>query len=129
MLARGEQALPLRTAPQPHADTANDETPAPRATKRPGREIVLYAHLSADALHTSDPDAVAEVTNHGFGLVTAAQIATWCGLPDTTKVTVKPVIDLNTELTAPGYRPSERLDEQVKLRDRECVFQIGRAHV
>src|SRR4026208_234138 len=42
MLARGEQLLPLAaTTPQPHADTANDETPAPRATKRPGREIVL----------------------------------------------------------------------------------------
>ena len=83
---------------------------------------MLYAHLPADALHTGDPDAVAEVTNHGFGLVTAAQVATWCGLPDTSKVTVKPVIDLNTELTSPGYRPSERLDEQVRLRDRECVF-------
>jgi len=121
MLARGEQALPLHGTAGESEATPPPCPPLPPA-KRAGREVVLYAHLPADALHTSDPDTVAEVTNHGFGLVTAAQVATWCGLPDTTKITVKPVIDLNTELTSPGYRPSGTLDEQVRLRDRECVF-------
>jgi hypothetical protein len=32
------------------------------------------------------------------------------------------VIDLNQTITTPGYRPSERLEEQVKVRDRTCVF-------
>ena len=82
----------------------------------------MFVHLSEDAIRTGDPDAVAEVVNHGYGLLTAGQVATWCGLPDTAKVTVKPVIDLNAELTSPGYTPSERLDEQVRLRDRTCAF-------
>jgi hypothetical protein len=123
MIARGEQTLPLgATEAQSDGDTGTQEVPAPRLTKRPGREVVLYAHLPAEAIRTGDPDAVGEVTSHGFGLVTAAQLATWCGLPDTSKITVKPVIDLNTEHTSTGYRPSEALDEQVRLRDRNCVF-------
>ena len=35
---------------------------------------------------------------------------------------MKPVIDLNAQLTSPGYEPSDRLDEQVRVRDRTCRF-------
>jgi hypothetical protein len=123
MIARGEQFLPLGTTdPQPHGDPGTPGIPAPGPTSRQGREIVLYAHLPAETIRTGDPDAIGEVTNHGYGLVTTSQLAAWCGLPDTARITVKPVIDLNTELTSPGYRPSARLDEQVRLRDRECIF-------
>jgi hypothetical protein len=54
-------------------------------------------------------------------LVLLDQIRSWC--TDTrTKVTIKPVIDLNTQLTAQGYEIPDRLREQVQLRDRTCVF-------
>ena len=57
----------------------------------------------------------------GQRLVLLDQVQGWCA--DTrTKVTIKPVIDLNAELTAPGYEIPDRIREQVVLRDRTCVF-------
>jgi hypothetical protein len=90
--------------------------------------VVLYAHLSAEALRCGDRDAEVPVWVTGAGgwaggqLLTAAQVAQWCGLPDTTKVTVKPVVDLNSVRTVDGYRVPDWLAEQVRLRDRTCVF-------
>ena len=49
------------------------------------------------------------------------QLKSWCG-DSRTKVTVKPVIDLNAELTAPGYDIPDRIREQIILRDQTCVF-------
>ena len=54
-------------------------------------------------------------------LILLDQLKTWCG--DTrTKITIKPVIDLNAHLTAPGYDIPDRIRDQVILRDRTCVF-------
>ena len=39
-----------------------------------------------------------------------------------TKVTVKPVIDLNANLATTAYEVPDRIREQVILRDRTCVF-------
>jgi hypothetical protein len=39
-----------------------------------------------------------------------------------TKVTIKPVIDLNTQLATDAYAVPDRIREQVILRDRTCVF-------
>jgi hypothetical protein len=58
---------------------------------------------------------------NGQRLVLLDQIKSWCD-DSRTKVTVKPVIDLNTQLTAQGYDIPDRLREQVQLRDRTCVF-------
>jgi hypothetical protein len=145
MLARGELALPLTRASgcptagnselgdgAADADVSTSSTTRECAStgstsgvgQRPGkrgREVVLFVHLSDDALRSGDPDAVADST-HDYGLITAGQVADWCRLPDTAKVTVKPVIDLNAQLTSPGYQPSDRLDEQVRVRDRHCIF-------
>jgi hypothetical protein len=60
--------------------------------------------------------------NAGGQLLTAGQVAEWCRLPDTAKVTVKPVIDLNTRHAVDGYQPTDRIAEHVRLRDRTCVF-------
>ena len=49
------------------------------------------------------------------------QVRSWCG-DSRTKVTIKPVIDLNPELTAPGYDIPDRIRDQIILRDRNCVF-------
>ena len=45
----------------------------------------------------------------------------WCG-DSRTKITIKPVIDLNADLSTPAYAIPDRIREQVVLRDRTCVF-------
>jgi 5-methylcytosine-specific restriction endonuclease McrA len=86
------------------------------------REIVLYVHLSDDALRSADPNTPVRVENAGGQLLTAGQVAEWCGRPDTDRITVKPVIDLAERLHSDGYQPSPRLADQVRTRDRTCVF-------
>ena len=78
-------------------------------------------HLCEDALRSGDPHAPAWVENAGGRLLTAAQVATWCGRTDTTKIPVKPVIDLAQSLSTDGYAVPDRIAEQVRLRDTTCV--------
>ena len=57
----------------------------------------------------------------GQRLVLLDQVKAWC-TDSRTRVTIKPVIDLTTELSAPGYAVPDRIREQVILRDGTCVF-------
>ena len=57
----------------------------------------------------------------GQRLVLLDQVQDWCG-DSRTKVTIKPVIDLNANLSTPAYEVPDRIREQVILRDRTCVF-------
>jgi hypothetical protein len=114
MLARGEQALDLSTGEVP---TGSSTTGRPTT----GREVVLYVHLSEDALRSGDRNTPVRVENAGGQLLTAGQIAEWCGRTDTTKVTVKPVIDLHAYLSTDGYEVPARIAEHVQLRDKTCV--------
>jgi hypothetical protein len=100
---------------------ARTSTTEPTATTQ-GREVVLFVHLSADAIGSHDPDAVARLENAGGQLLTTGQVAEWCQRPSTTKVVVKPVIDLNQTVAVSGYRVPDRIAERVRLRDRACVF-------
>ncbi|HET6167221.1 MAG TPA: DUF222 domain-containing protein, partial [Marmoricola sp.] len=109
MLARGDQPLHLEKA----------ETPVPRTTSR---EIVLYVHLSEDAIRTGDQHAPTWLENAGGRLLTSGQVAEWCGRDDTTKVTVKPVRDLNEFHAVDQYKVPEWMAEQVRLRDVTCIF-------
>lgn len=78
------------------------------------RPITLYLHL--------DPrDPFGRLENTGTKLIAVEQIREWLNAPGA-QVTVRPVIDLNEEITCTGYRPSETLREQIILRDRTCVF-------
>ncbi|MFC7724770.1 DUF222 domain-containing protein [Nocardioides sp. GCM10028917] len=85
------------------------------------REVILHAHLDASL------DGLAMVfgqtgrMEEGQRLVLLEQIKDWCA-DSRTKVTVKPVIDLNANLSTPAYEVSDRIREQVILRDRACVF-------
>ena len=54
-------------------------------------------------------------------LVLLDQVKDWCG-DSRTKVTIKPVIDLNAQLSTPAYEVPDRIRDQVVLRDRTCVF-------
>jgi hypothetical protein len=127
ILARGEQPLNLGA---PAADPAVEPAEVPGST--PGtvlrrsqglhrREVVLYVHLSEQALRTHDPDTPVRVENGGGQLLTAEQVADWCQRTDTSKVVVKPVIDLEKVLSSDAYKVPEAIAEQVRLRDNTCV--------
>ncbi len=49
------------------------------------------------------------------------QIKAWCQAVGNT-VIIRPVIDLNTQISTNAYTPTEKLVEQVRLRDQVCVF-------
>ena len=112
-LARTQTALDLYT--QGHAaPSTSDGLPA-------AREVVLHAHFTAT---TDDDVTVFGPTGRleeGQRLVLLDQVKAWCA-GSRTKVTIKPVIDLNTVQTAAGYAIPDRIREHVILRDRTCVF-------
>jgi hypothetical protein len=57
----------------------------------------------------------------GQRLVLLDQVTAWCA-DSRTKVTIKPVIDLNAQLRTDAYEIPDRIREQVILRDGTCVF-------
>ncbi|MVA74722.1 DUF222 domain-containing protein, partial [Auraticoccus sp. F435] len=110
-LARHQPALDLD--PSSDGQTA-EAAPAPR----PRVPVTLYLHLPAESLESAD--APGWVGNTGIP-VTAGQIRDWCGRPGS-RITVRPVVDLNTDQTVPGYEVPDRIREHIALRDRTCVF-------
>ena len=85
------------------------------------REVVLHAHFDATLDHLATVFGPTGRMEEGQRLVLLDQIRSWCG-DSRTKITVKPVIDLNTHLSTPAYAVPDRIREQVILRDRTCVF-------
>jgi len=123
-LARRESTLDLadeRVAAPSSAATAPAMPVGPRVegpVSLRRREIVLYVHLSADALGGLDPAVEVESTG---SFVLPGQVGEW--LADAAAhVTVRPVIDLNQQRSSAGYQPSETLREQVVLTTRCCAF-------
>ncbi|WP_107771444.1 HNH endonuclease [Nocardioides sediminis] len=94
----------------------------------PVTQIVIYAHLSADAITGLDGTGsgtgealCARVEQAGQRLLSAEQIRQWCGRPDAA-VVVKPVIDLRERLETKGYTPTAAMRDYVIVRDGTCVF-------
>jgi hypothetical protein len=117
-LARNQLTLHLETPEDP-------ENPKTKPTK-PKRQVVLHVHLEQAAVHgtgqATGPTAggLARVQETP-GPVTAEQVRTWCGNPDTT-VTVQPVLDLAEHIHVNAYQASSRLKLQTFLRDHVCAF-------
>ncbi|CAN5301279.1 hypothetical protein BH09ACT12_BH09ACT12_37230 [soil metagenome] len=78
------------------------------------RGVNLYAHLDPDGMHAS-------LDNVGGNDVLIAQIKAWCEAVGNV-VNIRPVIDLNTQLSTNAYTPTDTIVEQVRLRDQVCVF-------
>jgi 5-methylcytosine-specific restriction endonuclease McrA len=129
-LARTQTALDLHAQVTTSTSTSSmnqDGLPA-------AREVVLHVHFDATPGRSRGDDSAGGGEGEGvrtvFGptgrfeerqkLVLLDQVRAWCG-DSRTKVTIKPVIDLNAELSAPGYEIPARIREQVILRDKTCV--------
>jgi hypothetical protein len=106
-----------RVSPDNDADAdadGQDDLPA-------ARQVVIHAHFDASFSGDTTVFGPTGRMENGQRLVLLEQIQSWCA--DTrTEVTIKPVIDLNTELTAQGYKVPADIREQIILRDRTCVF-------
>ena len=77
------------------------------------REVVIYTHTHPDT-------AMVEVENTRTS-VTPEQLRIWCQTAGT-RVTVRPVLDLNEEITTSSYEPTDRQKEQAWLIHPTCVF-------
>jgi hypothetical protein len=75
---------------------------------RGGRQIVLFVHLSEQAISfTGASMALARVDNTR-SFVSAEQVATWCAAPEA-RITVRPVIDLRETTRGYAYEVPVRL--------------------
>jgi hypothetical protein len=112
-LARTQTALDLHAQ---GADTAKAEDGLPAA-----REVVLHAHFDAGFSGDTTVFGPTGRLEEGQRLVLLEQIRSWCA-DSRTKITIKPVIDLNAQLATDAYAVPDRIRDQVVLRDRTCVF-------
>ena len=85
------------------------------------RAVVIHAHFDASLSGDTTVFGPTGRMENGQRLVLLEQIQSWCA-ETRTEVTIKPVIDLNTQLTAQAYKIPADLREQIQLRDRTCVF-------
>jgi len=120
-LARHQPTLNLQT---PVRRSSEDETPARCSSdveipRVPARQVVLHVHLSHDALKGHDPTARLE---HAHTLITPDHVKTWCGSPDTAKITVRPVLDLAACDEVDSDTVPDRHRDQITIRDSTCVF-------
>jgi hypothetical protein len=116
-LARTQTALDLHVAGQMSSrsgDPDSDGLPV-------AREVILHAHFTASITDAGTVFGPTGRLEEGQRLVLLDQVKDWCA-DSRTKVTIKPVIDLNAELTTPAYEVPDRIRETVILRDRTCVF-------
>ncbi len=123
----GAAATASSTDTSPGADASTESGSRRAGDGLPAaREVVLHVHL--DAAFTTDADAVTTTVfgptgrlENGQRLALLDQVRTWCS-SSRTKVTIRPVIDLNAELTTDAYPVPDRIREQIVLRDTTCVF-------
>jgi hypothetical protein len=108
-LARTQTALDLAG---PGAD--REHLPA-------AREVVLHAHFDASLSGATTVFGPTGRMEEGQRLVLLDQVKDWCA-DSRTKITIKPVIDLNAQLATTAYQVPDRIRDQVVLRDRTCVF-------
>jgi len=112
-LARTQTALDLHTTGQGGVRDA-DGLPV-------AREVILHAHVDAGLSGDTTVFGPTGRLEEGQRLVLLDQIRDWCA-DSRTKVTIKPVIDLNAHLATNAYGVPDRIRDQIVLRDRSCVF-------
>lgn len=123
-LARHQLALDLAGGPTTAAAAAAVRGHPAGVDLPAARSLELHLHFQAGLAGglagglEVDPFGRLE---EGQRLLLLETVTKWCG-DSHTQVTIKPVIDLNAELSTPGYEPTDRQRDQIQLRDRTCVF-------
>ncbi len=97
------------------ASEASVSKGAPLAPQPPG--AVLYVHLSREAMQTREGVARME----DVGPITAGQAAEFLGH---CHVTLKPVIDLESDMPVDAYEVPDRLRDQLRLRAPASVLPL-----
>jgi hypothetical protein len=120
-LARTQTALDLASPIGGRATRDDGAVPGPHLPA--AREVVIHAHFAATTDGTATVFGSTGRMEEGQRLVLLDQVQGWCA-DSRTKVSIKPVVDLNAELGAPGYEVPEWLREQIALRDGACVFSV-----
>ena len=116
-LARTQTALDL------HAQGAAPASPKDSDGLPAAREVVLHAHFDATLDDLTTVFGPTGRMEEGQRLVLLDQVKDWCG-DSRTKVTIKPVIDLNAQLATDAYEVPDRIREQVILRDRDVRVPV-----
>ncbi len=117
-LARTQTSLDLSPGQPDLTDADADAT-----TNVPtARELVLHVHLGATTTEDGEAhlDPVATLERHQQQLL-LDQVRGWCR-DSLTRITLRPVLDLATQLHTRSYTPTPTQREQVVQRDRTCVF-------
>jgi hypothetical protein len=116
---RDEASRRARTSTTEETDADADADGRPNLPA--ARQVVIHAHFDASMSGEQTVFGPTGRMENGQRLILLDQIQAWCA--DTrTEVTIKPVIDLNAQLTAQGYEIPARIREQVQLRDRRRVL-------
>jgi hypothetical protein len=119
--ARGVHPEEPRDEASRRARTSTTDGTADQPNLPAAREVVIHAHFDASVDGEQTVFGPTGRMENGQRLALLDQVRSWCA-DSRTKVTVKPVVDLNAQLTAQGYEIPARIREQVQLRDRTCVF-------
>ena len=116
-LARQQTALALFRDEHPEAGEPTDEVRLPAA-----RELVLTLHFDATEAAGGglEIDPLGRL-DKGQRLVFLEHVQAWCA-ESHTRVSIRPVIDLNDELSSPHYAIPDRIRDHVVMRDRTCMF-------
>ncbi|MCD6640514.1 MAG: HNH endonuclease, partial [Nocardioides sp.] len=125
---RHQTALALFRDEDPDAAQSQSGRPDADVKLPAARELVLNMHFDAvmsSAGGTGD-EATLQVDRlgrleKGHRLALLEHVQAWCS-DSHTKVSIRPVIDLNQTLTAPGYAIPDRIRDHVVVRDRTCRF-------
>ncbi|TGN64623.1 HNH endonuclease [Nocardioides eburneiflavus] len=120
-LARTQTALDLAGGGADLEDTGAGGGDADEPHLPAARAVVIHAHVDASFSGDTTVFGPTGRMENGQRLVLLEQVQSWCA-DSRTEVTIKPVIDLNTHLTAQTYKVPADIREQVQLRDRTCVF-------
>ena len=84
----------------------------------------LYVHLTAQDLIADLDEGTGAASIERFGAVTTQLLTDWLTrfAAAGTKITLRPVLDLNSDQALDQHDPPEAMRETVVLRDATCVF-------
>ncbi|HEU4338368.1 MAG TPA: DUF222 domain-containing protein, partial [Nocardioides sp.] len=110
---QANQATEPRQSSEPSQPTEPSEEPA-AADLPTAREVVLHVHVDAGFTGEATVFGPTGRLEEGQRLLLLDQVRSWCA-DSRTRIIVKPVIDLNADLSTAAYAVPDRIREQIIL--------------